>query len=341
MRRRHVLIAALAAAILAGLVVVLASSGHQRDPARAAVDRFMDRYVSPGGQVVRRDQGSDTVSEGQSYAMLMAAAVGDRARFDSVWGWTRAHLQRSDGLLRWKAGDPGAQPAADADLDAARALLVAGRRFGVPAYTRAARRIGAAVAAQETTPGHVLVAGPWARDRQIVNPSYVAPRTLRLLGLGDVRDASLRVVAALQHHRSGLAPDWSQLTTPIGTPQQPGAQARFSYDAVRIPIRLAEDCDPAVRREAAATWPALRAQQAQARDLGNTPLAQGSNPVFAVAAAASAASAGDADAARDLLGRAEQMDHQNPTYYGAAWVALGRIMLTTDWLSGCPPIRSA
>ena len=33
-----------------------------------------------------------------------------------------------------------------------------------------------------------------------------------------------------------------------------------------------------------------------------------------------------------LLGAAEALDKRQPTYYGAAWVALGRIMLTSNAL---------
>jgi hypothetical protein len=55
-----------------------------------------------------------------------------------------------------------------------------------------------------------------------------------------------------------------------------------------------------------------------------------------VAAAGAAQAAGKtADAAR-LLDAAEKLDKQTPTYYGAAWVALGRVMLTSDLLDACP-----
>ena len=40
--------------------------------------------------------------------------------------------------------------------------------------------------------------------------------------------------------------------------------------------------------------------------------------------------------ARDrLLDAAEALDKRAPTYYGAAWVALGRIMLMTSALDSC------
>jgi endoglucanase len=55
-----------------------------------------------------------------------------------------------------------------------------------------------------------------------------------------------------------------------------------------------------------------------------------------IAAAASAKAAGDARAVPGLLGRAQAEDAAHPTYYGAAWVALGRALLSTTALGGCP-----
>jgi len=60
--------------------------------------------------------------------------------------------------------------------------------------------------------------------------------------------------------------------------------------------------------------------------------------VVAVAAAAATAAAGDRERATGFLDRAAQSDRAHPTYYGAAWLALGRVMLTTRWLRGCPPM---
>ncbi|HYA68979.1 MAG TPA: glycosyl hydrolase family 8, partial [Acidimicrobiales bacterium] len=92
--------------------------------ARARYDAraFLIRYVDGSGRVVRRDQGGDTVSEGQGYAMLLAAAVGDGGTFARVWAWTEANLQHADGLFsyHWADGSVvGSDPATDADLDTA------------------------------------------------------------------------------------------------------------------------------------------------------------------------------------------------------------------------------
>ena len=51
-----------------------------------------------------------------------------------------------------------------------------------------------------------------------------------------------------------------------------------------------------------------------------------------VAAAGAAEAAGKEADKQKLLDAAEALDQRAPTYYGAAWVALGRIMLDTDAL---------
>ncbi len=57
-----------------------------------------------------------------------------------------------------------------------------------------------------------------------------------------------------------------------------------------------------------------------------------------VAVAAVRAAAGEEDTAQASLHRAAQLDAQQPTYYGAAWTALGAVTLTDTVLGGCPPI---
>jgi endoglucanase len=54
-----------------------------------------------------------------------------------------------------------------------------------------------------------------------------------------------------------------------------------------------------------------------------------------VASAAAATAAGTRAAASALLAAADRQAASAPTYYGDAWVALGRVLLDTDWLSSC------
>jgi endoglucanase len=339
-RALALLLAALvAAAGVAGLAGALAGcgddqgssipglSGTPRERAVAAARAFLDRYLDADGRVVRRDQGGDTVSEGQAYAMLAAVAAGDRGRFTRVWGWTRAHLRRDDGLLSWhwaggRVADP--QASADADLDAAHALLLAAARFHQPRLKQASRGLADAMRGAEIRDG-VVMAGPWAAGRGLTNPSYYDPRGLQALHMDDVAGATRRVVAAVVGDGRAAPPDWATVgppPAPAGPPSGSGPPA-YGYDAARIPIRLAASCDPADRRLAASMTGLRQAEPAQ-------------HPVFTVARAAQQRAAGDRGAADDLLDEAARQDHAAPSYYGAAWVALGRLLLDTDLLGSCP-----
>ncbi|HEX4109799.1 MAG TPA: glycosyl hydrolase family 8 [Solirubrobacteraceae bacterium] len=331
-------------------------------PSTAAVVRgagaaFLDRYELSDGRVSRLDQGGDSVSEGQAYAMLVSAALGDRARFQAAWQWAEQHLREPDGLLasHWVSGrvvDP--QPASDADLDTARALALAARRWASPSYAAQSRVLAQAILRQETA-GAVLLAGPWARGQRIVDPSYLSPQTYTILAHVDERDAvrwhalaaeGTRELAALT--RGGaLPPNWATASpagrlSAIGSPSQAGVAPEYGFDAVRVPVRLADSCSAADRATAASLWPTLRragTPTPATMTLSGQPLTTRSDPVALVAAAAAASAARDRGQAFALLARAQALDARSPSYYGAAWVALGRIMLQTDWLdaSSCAP----
>jgi endoglucanase len=328
-----------------------------QDRAVAAARFFLDRYVTPDGRVTRLDQGGDTVSEGQAYGMLLAAAIGDSQRFDAIWGWTKSHLHRPDGLLSflWRGGrvqDP--QAASDADLDASRALLVAACRFNRPALRQQALALGHAILAGETATFQrlpVLTAGPWARTQPItVNPSYFSPATFAALQAttgdsrwGNLAASSRSITGALMQAASRLPPDWARLVgngpVPIGSPSSPQSPPMFGFDAVRTLVRMAEDPNPAGRQIAAIAWPVFAGQDPTKlpvqHDLSGRPTGTTLHPVVLVAAAGAADAAGQHAARDGLLDAADALDQRSPTYYGAAWVALGRIMLTTNLLAAC------
>lgn len=369
------LVAGLLALVAATVVITLTLAGRgaddppavpgppspkeERDLARAAAVRFLDRYVDADGRVVRHDQGGDTVSEGQAYALLLAAATGDAERFARVWRWTEANLRRPDGLLSflWRDGeveDP--QAASDADLDAARALALAAARFGRPAYRAAAVRLSEAILREETVRLErgeiVLVAGPWARSSpHAVNPSYFSPRAFtaleRLTGdrrWANLRTTSYRLVGDLTRDPTRLPPNWAQIAegnsiSATGPPGSSDEAPQYAFDAVRVTLRMGEDCAPEGRRLAAGIRPLLAGQvrdRLVARsNLDGYPLEGGEHPGAVVAAAAAARADGDGVETRALLTRAERLDAENPTYYGSALVALGRVMLTTEMFGGC------
>ena len=343
MRRVAALVAAVAVLAAAVVVVLRDDGGGGGDAARpesprAAAERFLDDYVGADGRVTRHDQGGDTVSEGQAYAMLLAVATSDRRRFDLAWGWAKDNLRRPDGLLAWHWDDGAVvdgEPAADADLDAARALLVAARRFGEPAYAEEGHALGDAIRAHMVV-NDLLYAGPWARDQRVVNPSYLSPRAFRELGWDGSVARTRDVLGTLGEP---LPPDWLRVdgdrVEPMGPPA--GGEPVFSYDAARVPLRLAESCDAEDRRLAARPWPALRDRDPLPAVLGldGASRSQDESPMTLTGAAGAAWAAGDRDAARGLLDRATALEDGRATYYGTAWVALARVMLETDWLGRC------
>jgi endo-1,4-beta-D-glucanase Y len=342
----RVAVAALAIAVL--LTRALSSSPStarsQVDPRAqtvVAARAFLDHYVTADGRVVRRDQGGDTVSEGQAYAMLLAVTARDRPRFQRVWSWTVANLQRPDGLLAWHWADGhvvDAMPATDADLDAARALVAAADAFGMPSYRSDGNRIAGAILAGETVDvggRPVLVAGPWARGAPdapvaaIVNPSYFSPRSYAALtrSTGDARWGLLAATArdeAAQLTQASLPPDWATIDrSGVARPTGLGSGTPgYGADAARFPVRFAEACDAPSRALSAALWPRLH-YEAHRSTIGY------------LGAAGAAGAAGQLQARDQLLERAADSERQHSTYYGAAWVALARAMLTTDLFGSC------
>jgi endoglucanase len=329
-------------AIVGGAFVLsrtLRDPGGSTDPGR----EFLRRYVEADGRVVRRDEGGDTVSEGQAYAMLVAVAVDDRSTFDRVWTWTRTHLQRDDGTLSWRWQDGrvvDVQSASDADVDAAHALILAEERFDASDedYLGEARRIADGILRTEVIPsghGPVLAAGPWAVERGIVNPSYFDARAFGAFALSfgeerwdEVARAGWTVLERLTDDGARLPSDWAEVTDakvrPIGTPERTVAPGTYGYDAVRAVIRSAACAGDG--RRLAQRWSAAALSRARSAE---------AHPAFIVAAAAGAHASGD-DGERDrLLARAVDRARSAPSYYGWAWAALGPLLLDGSSFGDC------
>lgn len=347
----------LAAGLLCGCGHSTRATVSEQSQALADASTFLARYVNPDGRVVRRDQGGDTVSEGQGYALLLAYADGRRSRFSTIWSWTAHHLQRSDGLFGydWSAGRlSSSTPAADADTQIAWALDLAGAHWHVSAYSSAARRIATAIATAEIGydgQGHpTLAAGPWAiqSGRPVtVEPGYwTYPADDALASLtGDNRwkalaDADLAHLITVTGDGASLPPDWAAVgsgVTAISPPSNPGSTPVSGQDGLRAMVWAA--CTGSSRALGGKWWPLVASTAMTAplsRDLNGTPTDTSRSPLAAVAVAAAAAEAGQPARRDALLGLADRIAQQYPTYYGTAWAALGRIILTTRLFPGCP-----
>jgi len=329
-RARVGVLALLCAACMAGR----GSAAPAARPAGAS-EVWLAKYVQPDGRVARLDQGGDTVSEGQSYALALALDAGDLATFDRVWTWTRTHLQRPDALLAFHADSRGqvldATPATDADLLTAWALL---RRAGPTADD--GRRLAAAVLARDSTTvaaGRLLAAGPWAiGPPATLNPSYWAFPVLRQLARLDddqqwnaLADTASSVIGAGDQ----LPADWLCVdgTTIRAEPAPDRSRpvAQYGPDAQRVLLWSVYSCRPgdrAAARLAAATLAGSAASTAVSSDLSGHALQSTTTPLAQLAAAAAAEAAGDLPAATRLRAAAAGSARAFPTYYGDAWVAL-------------------
>jgi endo-1,4-beta-D-glucanase Y len=218
---------------------------------------FKSRFLSVEGRIIDNQNGNVSHSEGQGWGLLFAMTARDQASFDLILNWTSRVLRRpTDSLHAWRYVPdgrptvPDLNNALDGDMFIAAALARAGRSWGRPDYLEAAAVIGHDIlrllqrkvgSCMVLLPG---VEGFESRDAIVINPSYYAfPMMTELAQL-----ASPRLWERLQRDgrsllergrfgRWSLPPDWLR----IGTTDQvlapaPGWPARFSYDAIRVPL---------------------------------------------------------------------------------------------------------
>jgi len=221
---------------------------------------YKNRFISSEGRLIDDSAGSVSHTEGQGYAMLLAAFAGDAQTFASLWSWTAANLYiRADGLAAWR-WRPLDNPhvldrnnATDGDLLITWALVEAGRRWKNPAYLSQAHKNAMAIArlliydsvlGRTLSPGIAGFGPKDADDGPIVNPSYwVFPALDALAGIAPevdwnaIRDSGLALVDGAKFGPRRLPTDWVSLKHGL----QPAANrpTTFGYDAIRIPLYLA------------------------------------------------------------------------------------------------------
>lgn len=257
------------------VLALLCSPGCQRHEAPLApADAFLERaweayketFISADGYVWDRFRdGGEVTSEGQSYALLRAAWLGDAQTFDRVFAWTEAHLLRDDGMYSWRwhpgEGDGAgrivdANTATDADQDIALALIIAARAFERPDYRERAGEIVRAVrrgTRLEAGDGWFISAGNWANAQRVMNISYFMPASYPLFHELDpeggwliLRETGYDLLQRIvDMSPTGLLPDFNVLE-PDGTVRgivgMQGLHSDFSFDAMRTYWRVALDC---------------------------------------------------------------------------------------------------
>ena len=226
-----------------------------------------------------------------------------------------------------------------------------------PPWTEDTRGSGSATAilTSETTKvadEPLLVAGPWARTPKVIfNPSYFSPATYAALGQRDRRCPLERPGRELAgrggppHARPGRPA--ARLGASIkdakpvasGPPTEPDADPAYGFDAVRHarPLRGGSVTGGPSSSPRAPGLRSRGARRPTSRSSGTPsgkPAGKTQHPV--------ALRRGRGGGRPPPVGRptrrsscdaAAGLDRGNPTYYGAAWVALGRMMLDTHALN--------
>jgi endoglucanase len=221
---------------------------------------FRKRFVQPNGRVLDTGNGGQSHTEGQGWTMLFAVRFDDPDTFWRVYAWTQRVLRRpTDALHAWRCGPSpddrvdDLNNATDGDLVMAWALLEAGTRWNDPSLTEAGTRLASdIVRLLVRDPGNRRVLIPGLRgfehsDYVVVNPSYYIFPAFPVLAAACPDPAWVEIVAhgldllrAAQFGHWGLPPDW--LAVPVGAGPlrpAPGQTARFSFDAVRVPLYMA------------------------------------------------------------------------------------------------------
>jgi len=235
---------------------------------------YKKAYLYKDGRIIDPARNDSTISEGQSYAMLQSVWMNDKETFDLVWDWTKTNLNRNqDNLLAWKWGkkqdgsygfvEEGDQnSASDGDTDIALALIFAYKRWNDIKYLEDAKNLLTDIWKYETvevSKKRYLIAGNWAQDdnKIIINPSYFAPYAWRIFAKFDTQNdwnslidpayelLEKTVIDKLDNKSaSGLPPDWVAIDKNSGSLEatgKPNMDTNYSYDALRIPWRVALD----------------------------------------------------------------------------------------------------
>lgn len=354
-------------------------------------DTFRRDTISQDGRVIDASTGQQvTVSEGQSYALFFALVANDRATFDRLLTWTENNLAQGDlttHLPAWIWGkrtegeQPGTwgvidpNPASDADLWIAYALLEAGRLWNERRYTALGTLVARRVLREETAVlpglGRTLLPGPVgfhpAPDTWRLNPSYVPLPVMRRLaaalgaedgGWKTLVDTSARMI--VDTAPKGFSPDWVIYRKGHGFQPDTQTQAGGSYNAIRVYLwaGMTAPRDPSRTSVLHAFRPMADYVVAHGHPPERVDTQAGTfgpnagNAGFSAAVAPYLAALGLGDAARAQASRTRTMAAQAPLGYYSQVLALfglghldGHFRFEADgtlvpaWKSTCPATR--
>ena len=230
------------------------------------------RYLrNLGGEYwVKYDGSNTTVSEAHGYGMVLTAYMGDRAIFDSMLRYFKAHPSRlTPHLMAWKqtlkngkmVDIEGADSATDGDLDVAYALLLADKQWGSTGSTD--YNVEALLVLHGVLQGDfngataTLKLGDWATgaDANLTRPSDFMSGHMLAFARADAanEDTWLAIhakIAAIVNFqfahgsaKTGLMPDFMEkqgadFVPAVGKVLETQHDGDYSYNACRTPWRL-------------------------------------------------------------------------------------------------------
>lgn len=236
--------------------------GASQDAANA-YNTWKTNYITDcndGTCRVNFDNASETVSEGIAYGMLLAVYAGDQDLFDCLWAYYKK-FSNSNGVMNWKINGCtsviGTGGAADAEIDAAMALIVADCQWpGTTSphdYADDALALITAIKDHEIQPTNQN--GPyqlnngdqWGFGNNCRNPGYQAPAYYQCYATyvpsqatlwGNAYTAGYALIDANVNTTTGLVSNWSDHT---GSPNTCNGANEYGWDACRNPWRMATD----------------------------------------------------------------------------------------------------
>jgi hypothetical protein len=312
-----VVIAVVVAALVIGGPWLALSTDHSKpeqqtpalDLASKSASAFLNRYVDADGRV-KIDAGQETQAQAQGWALLIAAASGDSAHYKSLLGWTNNNV-------------PTSSRNRGVNLDIAWSLAVAAQRLGDPQYTGQANAM---------VPD--IVNAPPSGPSGVNNDVF-------FLALDQLQNSTEReqVRALADNQRQGIENEMKLSGTSYGSLPLNAAAGNYSADAMNQPLNLATSCNPADKAADLYIWTKLRVSRDTRSAMSLSPTGKvidDTKTVRAtVASAAAAQAAGEQLQSLNLLNDADGLEQLHPSTEAAAWDALGRMFVTTNWLGSC------
>jgi len=230
----------------------------------SAYNQWKSTFVS-GNRVIHPETGSNTISEGIAYGMLIAVNMNDQELFDSLYGFWKIHPTSTTSLMTscvsGGAPDGGAATgvpcaasggsATGADEDAAYALLMADKAWGGTYKADALTMINDIWANDIDNAGTMLPkggSGYGSPVSAVTSPSYFAPAFYRAFAAVDGAHDWAGVIAAVYDviggtiaGSNGLIPAWCGSSCTVAASIGSATDGDYQYDSHRIPMRIGLD----------------------------------------------------------------------------------------------------